>query len=177
MAVIGKNTIGGSSRTDTNSRKQALVDHASFTYVAAANQEVFKVWFHVNNSYSGDGTGVEVAVYDITSGTASAPLVAQGTIASLTVSTWNSVEITPVGLTTGNTYAVALRIVSATSIKYETAYVGTAVSHSTLDGTSALAATWTDNANNGDVPSVYAETQTASGSTGINVLRRRREGY
>tara|TARA_R110000851_G_scaffold327999_1_gene498178 strand:+ start:2235 stop:3347 length:1113 start_codon:yes stop_codon:yes gene_type:complete len=171
MGIIGTNVIGGSTPTRTSASLQDLVD-GSGTYVSAADQEVFRVFFHVRaGGYVGDGSGVEVGVYNITLGTANAPLVASGTIGALTNGTWNTVDITPVTLTATDTYAVALRVLSATTVSANSAYVGSAVSRSSLDGTSAFASTWTDNGSNGDVLSMYAETRTivASGPAITNV--------
>ena len=160
MGIIGTNVVGGSTPTRTSAASQELVD-GSGTYVSAADQEVFRVFFHVRaGGYVGDGSGVEVGVYNITSGTANAPLVASGTIGALTNGTWNTVDITPVTLTATDTYAVALRVLSATTISANSTYVGTAVSTSSLDGTSALAGTWTDSGTAGNVVSMYAETRT-----------------
>ena len=66
---------------------------------------------------------------------------------------------------------MALRVLSATTVSANSAYVGSAVSRSSLDGTSAFASTWTDNGSNGDVLSMYAETRTivASGPAITNV--------
>lgn len=169
MAIIGSNSIGGDSNNYTNTLTHRLIDNATYTYVAAANQEVFQVGFYVGSSYAGDGSGVDVGVYDITGGTASATLVASGNV-SLTANQWNIAAITPVALTEGNTYAVACRIVSATNVKTHSAYVGVAVSTSNLTGSSALAASWTDNGNNGDVFSVYAETQTAASGPAVDTV-------
>ena len=162
MAIIGYNSVGGSTPNNDNTKTQNLVDTATYTYVAAANQEVDELFFYCGTSGPGDGSGVEVGVYNITSGTASAPLVASGTITGLATSTWGSQTITPVALVEGDTYAVAFRIKSATSLSWRSTYVSSGVSVSTLDGTSALAATWTDNANAGNVPSMYATTVTAA---------------
>lgn len=172
MAVIGNNNIGGSTANDTNALQHHLEDGASLSYVAAADQEVFKLWIYVGVSYSGDGSGVELAVYDITAGTANAPIVSgtSATIGSLTLNSWNSISITPVGLVQGNTYAIGFRVISATSIKLHKDYVGGGVSRSSLTGTSSLAATWTDSATGGAAYSMYAETQTAAAGTSIPVI-------
>ena len=87
MAIIGYNSVGGSTPNNDNTKTQNLVDTATYTYVAAANQEVDELFFYCGTSGPGDGSGVEVGVYNITSGTASAPLVASGTITGLATST------------------------------------------------------------------------------------------
>ena len=161
MGIIGYNAIGGSNSNSTNATSHQLPDHSTYTYTAPVGQEVFKVWFYCGATYNGDGSGVEVGVYDITGGTNAGTLVASGTIATLTKSSWNSVTITPVALTSGNIYAVALRIISATNIKKHHTYLTNAVSESSITGTTVLAESWTDNANAGNVVSCYAETQAA----------------
>ena len=166
MAIIGNNSVGGNSNSRTNSLPHMMIDNATYTYVAAANQEVFELNFYVGSSYAGDGNGVDVGVYDITSGTGGASLVASANVA-LSVNQWNTTAITPVSLVEGNTYAVAVRVVSATNVKVHSDYTGSAVSSSNLTGTSALASSWTDNGNSGNVISVYAETQAAAPSTSI----------
>lgn len=160
MAIIGYNAIGGSNNNRDNTLTHLLLDNATYTYVAAASQEVFRFNFYVGASYDGDGSGVDVGLYDITGGTASATLVASANI-SLSVSQWNTATITPVALTQGNTYAVALRIASATLVRTHSIYVGSALSSSSLTGTSALAASWTDDGNFSNVISMYAETRTS----------------
>lgn len=167
MAIIGYNSIGGTDLSLTNALNHYLYDGATYTYTAAANQEVFRFFYYCGTSYGGDSSGVEMGVYDITGGTASATRVCTGTITGpLTTSAWNSVNITPVALTAGNVYAVAFRIISATNIKSLSTYSSGAVSRSNLTGSSALAASWTDNSGIGDVYSAYAETQTAAGASG-----------
>ena len=172
MAVIGYNTIGGNNGNQTNALNQYLLDHSSVTYVAAADQEVFKLWYYCGGGYVGDGSGVEITVYDITAGTDTAPQVvaATGTIGTLTGASWNSVEITPAALTTGQTYAVAYRIISATNIKIHSDYQQNGSSASALDGTSAFASTWDDNGTGNFLNSVYAETQTSAGGIYIPVI-------
>lgn len=161
MGVIGNNAIGGSTPTYTNATTQRLIDAGAYDYVAPANEEVFRLWYYTGGLV-GDGSGVEVGVYDITSGTNNASLVASGTITSLSANSWNSLDITGVALTEGNTYAVAFRIVSATDVSSRSTYVTGGASTSSLTGTSALAANWTDNGSSGEVASVYAETQVAA---------------
>ena len=165
MAIIGKNTIGGLDQTRNSTKAQQMIDHASYTYVAAADQEVFKLWHYMGPTYGGDGTGVDIAVYDITGGTGSATLVAEGNIPDTGLLAWHSVTITPVALTAGNTYAVARSIKSATNIKEMYDYVSQAMSNSSLTGTSPFAASWTDSAGEGNAISIYAETQTAAVSS------------
>lgn len=165
MAIIGYNSVGGSAFNRTSATKQRLIDKSTYTYTAGANQEVFKFWYYCGVVYNGDGNGVELAVYDITGGVNGATKIASGTIATLATSSWNSVTITPVAMTQGNLYAIAVRVISSTNIYEHYTYDSVAVSRSTLDGTSAFASTWTDNANDGGVMSAYAETQTASTGT------------
>lgn len=163
MAIIGYNSIGGSTPTRTSASNQGLIDAGAYDYVAAADQEVFRLWIYIGGLV-GDGSGVELGVYDISSGTASAPVVAgtAATISSLTANSWNSVTITAVALTEANTYAIGYRVVSTTDVSLRSTYVTGGASLSSLTGSSALAATWTDNASSGDVISMYAETQTAA---------------
>jgi hypothetical protein len=162
MGIIGYNTIGATAENLDSGDAQSILDNASFTYVAPANEQVFKLWFYIGATYTGDGSGVGLAVYDITSGAASAPLIAEGTITSLTVNSWNSVTITPVALTETNTYAVGLRVISATNVRSQYDYGSNSGSLSTLNGTSAFASTWTDQSNSSRGRSMYAETESAS---------------
>ncbi len=164
MAVIGSNSIASAAGNDSLSTTvHRMMDAAAYTYTAAANQEVFKLWVYVGSSSNGDGTGIEIGVYDITSAVNGATKVCSASIASLTKSSWNSVEITPAALTEGNTYAVAWRVISATNVSLFTAYIGpNTFSASNLTGSSALAGTWTDNSSGSSRFSIYAETQTAA---------------
>lgn len=168
MGVIGYNTIGGDNTSQSNTLNQILLDDAAYSYIAPASEEVFRLWFYCGLNL-GDASGVEIGVYDISSGAASASLVASGTITGpLTASSWNSVDITPVALTESNTYAVALRLASATNITMYRDYDDGASSGSTLNGTSALAASWTDNSSGEYAFSFYAETQ--AGSVTVNPI-------
>lgn len=167
MAVIGSDSIVSAAGNDSLSTTvHRMMDAAAYTYTATADQEVFKLWVYIGSSSNGDGSGVEIGVYDITSGISGAVKICSGSIGALTKSQWNSVEITPVSLTEGNVYAVAWRVISATNVTLFTRYIGpNTFSASNLTGSSALAGTWTDNASGSSRFSIYAETQTASAST------------
>ena len=158
MGIIGYNAIGGSTPTKTNASNHALTDAGAYDYPAPAGEEVFKLWIYIGGLI-GDGAGVEIGVGNISLGAASAPLIAAGTLTSLTANSWNSLEITPVALTETDLYGVEHRVISATDVSLRSNYVTGGTSLSSLTGTSALAGTWTDNASSGDVISVYAETR------------------
>ena len=74
MASIGYDEIGGGTPTLTSSENQALIDAPAYVYTAEPNQEIFKLWVYVGG-LGGDGSGVEVGVANVSSGTSSAPLV------------------------------------------------------------------------------------------------------
>jgi hypothetical protein len=138
-----------------------MLKAVAYKYTAGASEEVFKLWAYIGTSV-GDGSGIEIGVYDVTGGIGSASKVASGTIATLSANAWNSVSITPVALTNGNTYAVAWRVISATNVSLYTKYIGAnTFSASSLTGSSALNASWTDNASGSSQFSIYAETQTS----------------
>ena len=68
MAVIGSDSIASGGGNDASSATvHRMMDAAAYTYTAAANQEVFKLWVYVGSSANGDGSGIEIGVYDITS--------------------------------------------------------------------------------------------------------------
>lgn len=165
MAIIGLNdTTGLAGFGESNTQPHKLFDHATFDYLAPAGEEVFKFGAYIAGS-GGDGNGIEFGLYDLGTGptTDGATLVATGTIASLTTNAWNTVTITPVALTEGHYYAVALRIVSATNITFYRASLTAGTSrHATLTGSSALGATWDEGTNLEQKYALYAETQTAS---------------
>tara|TARA_R110002126_G_scaffold88849_1_gene212712 strand:+ start:2151 stop:3266 length:1116 start_codon:yes stop_codon:yes gene_type:complete len=162
MGVIGYSTIGATLENIDNSDRNLVIDNATYVYTAPASEQVFKLWFYVGAVYSGDASGVDIGVYDVTSGTNNAPLVASGNIPSMSLSSWNSVTITPVALTAGNLYAVGLRVVSATQVRSQYLYGAGASSLSVLTGTSALPDPWDDVSGSSRIRSMYAETEAAA---------------
>ncbi len=161
--VIGEDDIAGlANATDSASTKLRLMD-GTHTYVAAASQEVFRLWAY-QNSGNTTGNDVEVGVYDVTSGSSAATLITSGVISGDSNGAgWKFVEVAPVALVAGNTYAVAW---GAAGTNTEWRYVRTwdsnnAVNkHNTLTGGSALPGSWTSGGSFGHRGAFYAETRT-----------------
>ncbi len=135
MATTGiDDTTGMGVVLRSQSDKQRLVD--SLAYVAEL--PAGEVWDTVG-FYCGPDAGnqVEVGIYDITSGSDGAPLIASATLSS----TGNNGEritasIAPVGVA-GNTYGVAFRVVTTNIYLYST-YTTNVTNLSNADGTTAL---------------------------------------
>ncbi len=171
--VIGENDITGMSSDTASATESMRLMSGTHTYVAAANQEVFRLWAYQNLS-DATGDAVEVGVYDITSGVDGATLVASGTIdGDANGARWRSVDITPVALTDGNTYAVAWSGGGVNNKwSYRVTYNGnnSINRHSTLLNGAALPGTWTSGAAHGHRGAMYAETQSGSGGSSAPIL-------
>lgn len=173
MAIIGLNDQTGLSNISTTATApQHLLKGQSngYLYQAGSSEEVFKIGVYCGSAYNGDGNGIEIGVYDLGTGPTidNATKITSGIIGTLTLSAWNTSEITPVALTSGNWYAVGYRVLSATDISLvRTSSGGTnAVNrHATLTGSSALPASWDEGTDFSYRYAVYAETQAASGPT------------
>ena len=170
MAIIGLNDQTGLSNISTTSTApQGLLKGQSnaYLYQAGSGEQVFKVGVYCGSAYNGDGNGIQIGVYDLGTGPTidNATLITSEIIGTLTKSAWNTSEITPVALTSGNWYAVGWRVISATDVSLvRTSSGGTnAVNrHATLTGSSALPASWDEGTNISYRYAVYAETQAAS---------------
>ena len=136
-----------------------LIDHPSYTIVAVPGEAIRELGAYFRDSSTGQ---IEVGVYDITAGTAGAALVVSTVVnAPGGVGTTNvrvSVPITEVPLTAGNTYAVAQRAIADALIPRGNQNAGPHMSGSVLTGTSALAASWTDNSNSDSLLGLFAKT-------------------
>lgn len=167
MAIIGLNDQTGLSNASTTSTApQRLLkgESSAYLYQAGSGEQVFKVGVYCGSAYEGDGNGLQIGVYDLGTGPTidNATLIASEIIGTLTKSAWNTSEITPVALTSGNWYAVGWRVISATDVSLvRTSSGGTAASnsHATLTGTSALPSSWDEGTNINYRYAVYAETE------------------
>ena len=158
--------VSGAGYSITSATTQRATTGAAFTYTAVANDVVSEIGLHAA-TYTGDGSGWEIGVYDLTAngGISGAPLVATGTITALTANSRNTLAITPVALTAGSEYCVAIRTGSATTISIQGDYVGGGTTQSTFDGTSPLQATFTSGALIGQRWSFFATVTAAAAST------------
>ena len=166
MAGTIGHDVSGSGYNNTSATTQRATTGATFTYTAVANDVVSEIGLHAA-TYTGDGSGWEIGVYDLTAngGISGAPLVATGTITALTANSRNTLAITPVALTAGSEYCVAIRTGSATTISIQGDYVGGGTTQSTFDGTSPLQATFTSGALIGQRWSFFAIVTTAATPT------------
>lgn len=160
MPIIGLNdTTGLGSAAETTAASHALMNGTGFTYVAGANEDVFRFGYY--SGTAGSNATVQIGLYDITGGATNAPLVTSGQVTGTAGSTPFTVDVTPVTLTNGNTYCVAWRIVANGNM--QRAFTSNACRTSTLTGADALAATFTNNAGLSQKYAVWAETQASSG--------------
>ena len=169
MAGTIGHDVSGSGYNNTSATTQRATTGAAFTYTAVANDVVSEIGLHAA-TYTGDGSGWEIGVYDLTAngGISGAPLVATGTITALTANSRNTLALTPVALTAGSEYCVAIRTGSATTISIQGNYVAGGTTRSTFDGTSPLQATFTSGALIGQRWSFFA-TVTAAAPTGVSL--------
>ena len=161
MATIGiDNNTGMSPISETSATAQHLMS-GFVTYSPASAEQVYRLGAYIGGNI-GDGSGIEIGVYDITSGAPGAPLVASGVKSVLTANALNGVDITPVNLVIGRVYAVAVRVISSTAVSLVRAFQTNACRDSTLTGASALGATWSDSAGLSQKYGIYAYTQSAA---------------
>lgn len=165
MATIGiDSSTGLGAVSETNATAQALMNDTDYDYQAGANEQVFEVGFYCGTNV-GDGAGVQIGVYDVTSGFATASLIASGTIASPSANALNTVGITPVALTNGNLYAIAKRIISATNVSMFRTFETNSCRNGSLTGTSALPSTWSDAGTQlSQRYAIFAHTQSSAAS-------------
>jgi hypothetical protein len=79
----------------------------AFQYTAAASGSVNKLWIWVDNTTT--ATSVVVGLYtNSATGDNASTLLAQGTVASPVKGTWNSVTVSPVSVTAGTKYWLAV---------------------------------------------------------------------
>lgn len=164
MAFIGESSITGmASNVRTNTSDQLITMYSPLLYIAGSNQEVFQASYYCGNS-TGTASGVDVAVYDVTSGFSGASLVGYVNTGQLLANQWNTVTFaTPLALTSGNTYAVARSIRSSTNVSEHRVLDGNTRTYvGTSTGASAPPSTWAGTTADFYRYAFYAETRTAS---------------
>jgi len=162
MAIIGINTIVGGGATMPTSTPHIMLDETTESYVAPASEEIYR--FGVYNTNNNTAADVEMGLYDITSGTDGATLVASATFTGGASSTWTTFDlVSPVALTDGNRYAVAIRFVDSFAVSRQYATFQQAASSTA--STSPLDATWNDDTDATYDYSFYADTQAATGGS------------
>ena len=167
MAIIGTNsTTGMSLFSQTSVSTQKLTQDSGYIYLAGSNEEVFRVAYHNRSTQVGDGSGVQVGVYNLGTGPTvdGATLIASGTVTAV-ASSWCTLDITPVALVAGNYYAVAMRVISATNV--DTSRIALTNGTSTRgSGATALTSPWTlALSTTSFLYAMYAETRTTAGGT------------
>jgi hypothetical protein len=165
MAIIGSNNEAGMSSTGrTDSSVQLLMD--GLPYTAVSGDEAFRVGLYIGTGF---GSDVEISLYDVTSGTASAPLAFSEVIpqANLAPGSWNIQDMaSPVALTPGNIYAVGLKINGSLAVSTFTKYLGNGCSTEALTGASNFPALWSDVSTYNQEIGLYVETRTSGGGGG-----------
>ena len=161
--TIGRDSSAGLfGATFLSTELQVVMSGASYSGVLPAGESWTEIGF-VDRSTVGDI--MEVGIYDITGGVSGATLVASEQFTTTgSAGAQLTASITPVGKP-GNTYAVACRPVGGDCSTYRNSDSGESRT-STLDGTSALAASWTDNGGgNNYVFGAFANSTAAAGAS------------
>lgn len=148
---IGIKGNTGSTATIANTTTHRLFNSGRATFLAKANTELHRFGIRIGTSTGSGSERVQIGVYDITSGTANSKLIANTTFSTLTSSQFNTIDITPVALTAGNTYAISYRSNSTATITVYSSYVTTPFTRiSSLTGDSPLTAWDFDSGSTGD---------------------------
>lgn len=158
MGQIGiSDATGMGGFTQNTTSPQRLCTGSGSSYTPGQSEEAYQV-----NIRAGVTLGtLEVGIYNVTAGNANAPLVGSFQVTTTATNALNTFAInSPIALTSGQTYAVAFRAVTNTSV------IRAAASgfsrNSTLTGTSALAANWTDNGSTDYKHGIWLDTRSTA---------------
>lgn len=151
---------GGGADIATTDTHKLMTNYG--TYTATTNDQVTTIGFRApGTAFYGD---LEIGVYR----TDTLALVASATVTSTAEGRFTT-AITPVALTNGVTYAVAFRNADSTDVSVWRGYQDPAGAASDLTGSSALAATFTNNANHFQRLSIFAIVEASGGGGSGNI--------
>lgn len=141
-----KETGWGSGVSFTRTSAHVLQYDPRVSHLAKEDEEIGEVGYRSDTNTVGDGSGIEIGIYDVTNGYANAKLVGAQTVSTMALtmpSTTIQTFYPPIKLTAGRRYSTAFRTNSATNLAVSTAYLGTAVTRrSSQNGSVSLPSSW-----------------------------------
>jgi hypothetical protein len=158
----------GSTSTTANTLTHRLFNNDRTAYKAKVSEEIYQFGVRVGTNVGGGSERVQIGLYDITSGTANASLVANAIFSTLSASQFNTISITPVALVANSKYAIGIRSNTTSSLTLYASYVTTPYAKtSSLVGSDPLQ-TWNfDSGTNDNRYTAWAEVRTITEPTPV----------